>query len=210
MRFDVYLKNEHGDLGLSSEFKKNTSQWIKEMGDFRLWRGTDKTIKGIEKLTARTDRKPRDVPKVVHDWFDDALNKKFGWKVRSSGVFCGSLPSMAQMYGHGRAYLVYPVNGYKYVWSKYVTDFFDELQSVNIISGSNSPTCDWTTGGFWDDKKELDKLTKGIVNGYTDKNLTKSNNYSAEVILHCPNGYYLIDKQYYREYIENKIKGGKL
>ena len=42
---------------------------------------------GLRKITPRTDRRPLDTPGYLHDMLDTFFNSKFGWKVRSEGVF---------------------------------------------------------------------------------------------------------------------------
>ncbi len=205
MKFGLYLTEDDNQKTLD-EFKKNTSQWFKEMGDVKLWRGTKHRIKDIKKLTSRVDRRPLDTPKEVHDWFDDAFKKEFGWKPRSSGVF--TCPSKFHVEVFGKPYLIYPINGYKYIWSKHISDLTNYLENIRILV---QPTeRNHQLGENWYDKKILKEYTEATMSLYTDKNLKNSRGTSVEVTLYCPNGYYLMDKQYYSEYIENKVDGHKL
>ena len=109
---------------LLTVLEKDCSQFIKDTGGF-LYRSTNRSLGGkiYQKVKSRKDRRPVDTPRNIHNWADQAFKKRFGWKARSEGVFTATRPAMTKGYGMD-LYLVFPLNGYKYVWSKEHYDFF--------------------------------------------------------------------------------------
>lgn len=200
MRLLGFLNEDNAsDMELISKFHSDTTQWWKEMGGVRLWRATKKKPTAIQKFMPRMDRKPLDTPKEIHDMVDMQFFKEFKWKPRSQGVFAGSSPTFAEFFGPN-AYLFYPANGYKYVWSKYIEDLTGELEEAGYIYEKG--THDWKTTDEWDEfsKAEKELRMKKIVNGYTDRKLPDIGYKSSEVMFYCPNGYYLIENKFFSKY----------
>lgn len=114
---------------LMEECKPFIDDFIKRKKTF-IWRGTLKNLSGpMEKFTPRKNRKPRDMPKYLHDYLDMVFKSEFGWRVRSEGVFVSSDKSMAKDFSESGddAYLFFPIGRYKYVWSPVVKDIYTWL-----------------------------------------------------------------------------------
>lgn len=200
MRYINYLTESTVDI---ETFRNDVSQYLNEMKGQKLWRSTNKKINGIYKLKPRLNRTPKDTPLDVHEYFDEEFKKKFGWKARSQGVFTSSSPEAFDTFGK-YTYVFYPCNGYKYIWSSEVTDMTEYLDRMELIY---APHQKWIENSLWYDKEYREKITKKMMNSYTDKNLTKSSWSSTEVMFYCPNGYYMVDGDFFREYYDDIYDG---
>lgn len=69
-------------------------------------------------------RPPKDTPVEVHRFLNKIYKEKFGWKVRD-GVPATPNTHTAETYG--RVFIFFPVNGYKYVWSRKVKDIYMKI-----------------------------------------------------------------------------------
>lgn len=69
-------------------------------------------------------RPPKDTPIEVHRFINKMFKEKFGWKVRD-GVAATPQTHTAETYG--RVHIFFPVNGYKYVWSRKVKDLYRKI-----------------------------------------------------------------------------------
>jgi hypothetical protein len=107
------------------------SDYIDIVKDSRrlLWRGLKKSEptqwddhETILELYPQQNRKPRDTPKQIHNILDNVLFEKFGWYPRSTGVFAFESINLVRQYGE--PYMIFPVNGYKYIWSPDINDFY--------------------------------------------------------------------------------------
>jgi hypothetical protein len=139
MKFETYIKEENRAdekikyqlTSLRETIKKECSQFIKEF-DYLLFRGVILQSPLFRKYVPRTDRRPLDTPKEIHDILDAAFQKKFGWKVRSEGVF--TTPSFTLSSVYGDSVIFFPIDGYKYVFSKTVSDVTTYLVDLGILS----------------------------------------------------------------------------
>jgi len=98
---------------------------IKLTGKF-FWRGIsnreDDNI--IQYFTEGRVRFPKDTPKVLHELFNEIFFKKFGWKVRD-GVFV--YRDTRSTWAYGDPFMIFPNNGFKYVWSTEIKDLYTKL-----------------------------------------------------------------------------------
>lgn len=158
--------------------KKECSEFIGNSKDkTTLYRGVSDDLKDVwRKEKPRTDRKPLDTPRDIHNLFDGASQKIFKWKARSQGVFTSPRKSVAG--GYGTAYLFLPCNGYKYIWSPEIIDFYDKWKQ----DISQDPA-----------RYDKDYWNDIILHYYQNYHLSK--NETNEVMFYCPNGYYLIDSR---------------
>ena len=208
MKFHLYLtESEEKDLEMIKDFRKNTTQYFNEMGGVRLWRATKRIPNGLTHYKSRKDRKPKDTPQEVHEYFDKEFKKKYGWKVRSEGVFTASDPNLAETFqpAGGDTNIFYAANGYKYVYSTEIRDLLTELDELDILTFSGFGT--WTPGENFKNKENLKKLTKYIIGTYTDKNLAKASWKGVEVVLNCPKGYYQVDGDFFKKYYDDIYEG---
>lgn len=89
-----------------------------------LLRGTKRSSKFFERAP-REDRYPKDMPEPWHEAFDDWFKDNFGWRARSSGLFCTGSKNTAGSYGD--IYMVFPAGRYDYVWSPDITDLYSAI-----------------------------------------------------------------------------------
>jgi len=138
----------------------------------------------IEKRTPRKDRKPRDTPKDIQASLDDEFSKKFGWKVRSEGLFTwgGRITG-----GYGTAAgIVFPTGNFDFVWSKKVYDLF------MYYDKSYKPS------GMKDSEEEIEyrkEWVKRTIDTYTNKNLCEALSSTSEIVIKC-NSYWIIRKNF--------------
>lgn len=86
------------------------------------------------------NREPRDMPDFAHEFFNDAFEKKFGWKVRN-GLFCFGYPAdeikkdlisykkaVSSHYGL-KTYIFIPIGDFKLCSSDHVSDLFGHIEN---------------------------------------------------------------------------------
>lgn len=167
MRFQEYLTEEYDVDQVLEMVERNCSDIFNIMKDARnaLWRGiTQEPSSNIIEMVPRTDRKPKDTKQWLHDKLDDAFKEKFGWRVRSEGIFATSSSNMADQFG--KSHMFFPFDGFKYVWSIDVHDLTERFINVNY----NLDKLDDTALKLWaiDDFLEVSKpdLQTGKGQGY--------------------------------------------
>jgi hypothetical protein len=214
MKFAIYINELADDLsGAAKLIERDCQPFLKEARQIWFKRGTKKNIKSnLRKFKARSDRQPKDTPRWLHNIFDEAFKKKFGWKARSEGVFASASTYQSEVYG--KSYLIFPIGDFKFVYSHHVVDLFDDL-TLSLLTGPNRDNTDivrdyalswmhaireWinfkTPGRVADmDAMEIVKHTVDlIVKTYTDKNLSLIY-HNNEVAFNCYN-YYLVNPVY--------------
>lgn len=157
----------------------------------------------VFKKTTRKDRQPLDSPFDFHilidDWF---ANSKFGWRARSSGLFCWGTPFPLL----ASDWMVFPAGKFQYVWSPKVTDLYGNVETIfDIAMGEKrkaaqkgepkeygDPYMDRATEEAWE------AFIKNLAPTYTNKNLKKAVVSSKEIMVNC-NYSYLVKQ----ELIEN-------
>jgi hypothetical protein len=92
--------------------------------------------------------------------------EKFGWAARSEGVFATGNSKEAAYYGN--VYAIYPVDGYKYIWSPKVKDLYTHLD--------------------WDTEKDLDLSDEEIdelFQTYKTDDLQQAIDSRHEIMIKC-------------------------
>jgi hypothetical protein len=89
-----------------------------------LYRGLQKTTEDFGTKIPRQNRKPKDTSIGTHEMYDDAFEKRFGWRARSEGVFATASVDIAR--GYGKASIIFPTNGFKYIWSTSFDDLYTD------------------------------------------------------------------------------------
>jgi hypothetical protein len=130
-----------------------------------LWRGVKQKLNSdYVKITTRTNRKPKDTPKELHDLMNFEFKKAFGWKPRSEGVFTFTKASNAGGYGN-QTVMMFPIGNFKYVWSNKIEDLWNEMNDNDVqatverfIDGSMTYWNNWEAkkgyGTTWKQYKE--------------------------------------------------------
>lgn len=200
MKFQSYLKEEivlH-EGNIIEYLDKNCKKFLNEIKGNYIFRGIgnyqDYAIK-----TPRKDRLPRDLNQKLHDFYDEAFKRAFGWKVRSEGVF--TTGSRTHMYGG--IHLFFPIGNYKYLWSPKIYDLYGytyELMSLDRNNMKDDQTFRLLKAGKLDKKtykKLLSKAVKNIKDEYITKNLIAAKESGSEITFHC--------KKYLIVYIKSEM-----
>jgi len=145
-----------------------------------LWRGSFHTVNDIEKIIPRINRRPADTALWLHDKWDNMFEKKFGWKVRSEGVFASSKYHFAMGFGN-EAFLFFPFDGYKFLWSLKVDDLTGQVG----------------TGKFGQEEDEISnnyitKKSEELLKSYRKSNLPEAIKSGNEIAFKC-SAYYLVE-----------------
>ena len=148
-----------------------------------LYRGSEKVIQDYM-ISNRYDisREPY-MNMKLYKWFNNAFNKKFGWKVRD-GIFTTGDECHTTQFGN--SYLFFPLdNNYKFVWSPEIKDlnFNDFIADINDSDEELS-------------SEKLDKLHELvlIVTEYKDRDLDDAIRSGHEVIFNCKKFLYVNKK----------------
>lgn len=195
MRLINYINEEMDDYSILDIIQTECSEILKiyQKVNRVLYRGLkdvdskNKLSYNVYKITPRTDRKPKDTDLRNQEIIDELFYEKFGWRPRAEGVFVSPLRSLAGSYGE--LGVIFPVNGFKYIWSKQYSDlysdFFEELVTeydpfdydgywMNQDGEKYDTRHYWNIPGFIDMKKMLnnDELEIKIkTNKYDTKNI---------------------------------------
>jgi len=196
MRLNEYL-TESKSISIEDSLeimKKDCSEYIRELkaGKNFFIRMSSKYNTTLPDSTlvipAREGREPKDINKELHAEMDDMLKSKFGWKPRSEALFVWLTRKGKSVWNWKimwrRVRIIFPSNGYKYVYSPNIIDIFNSYEEKMIHyernndndyndnirpdresykqhqTAANTLFLDW----FWE--KALDT--------YTDKNALKS------------------------------------
>ncbi len=197
MKLQTFL-NEDTDIDFNTVLKE-CSEIIDIYNDVGkvLYRGSKShSASSIIKVYPRNDRRPLDMPIYISNALDDEFYQMFDWKPRSEGVFCTSDYNVASSYSNNydrMAYVFFPKNGFKFLWS---TDFEDLFSDVFDCNNDDYKTFDDDN----DDEDEEDYDYRGwewdyekIVSTYTDKNIGNAIRSRNEMAFKC-DWYYLVNK----------------
>jgi len=125
----------------------------------------------IGKNVPRNDRKPKDTMWNHHDMMNNLFYDKFGWYVRSEGVFTSSSPSTAKSFGNLNLFL--PANGYKYVWSErykdLYSDFLEDLEGhLDMMNRDSGYWVDDKTGEQYSSLEDMPGYRRHKYDDYSD------------------------------------------
>jgi len=137
-----------------------------------VYRGTFPPISTIKTITPRKDRKPTDTPKEIHNKLDSLFQKKFGWKVRSEGVFVTGSRS------------------FKYIWSPSISDLTVYLErGVHVLMRVHGKE------KIIMEPEEYNKILKNTVNKYKSTDFEDAILSRNEIMIKCDK-YYLINENF--------------
>jgi len=177
MRFDDYLNESK--IETLEEFtelvKRDCGKFLKDVRPSKtfLYRGLHGVSDDMGIKTPRADRMPKDTSKNGHEYLGNLFKKYHGWNARKEGVFCFGNPAWAGDYGI--TYIIFPVNGYKYVWSDDITDLYAYVSDEYNFSydDKHAQFCI-----LWNDK-ELECFVDDIMNNYDDYNEDEKPDYES-------------------------------
>lgn len=169
------------------------------------YRGTKHEVKSIQEFIPKNDRKPKDTPIKLSNYLDEFFNKNFGWKARSEGIFATPNEMQAQEYTKLISLntslppdIFFPVNGFKFIWSKEIKDLFadidNEIFDVFELSAKElfDPRFDTRALRGLKLPGRFETIDKFLVNKYTNTNLTMALFSNSEVMFKCKK-YYLVN-----------------
>lgn len=131
----------------------------------------------------RQDRKPLGTSQVVHEMIDEWFEKNFGFKARSTTMFClGNIPRTSLVAAYGTPCVVFPAGAIKFVWSPRVRDLYvsmpyENWTEVEGLKGDELRQRIWE----WLDRHE-----------YQDTNLDEAIKSQREIMIQCDK-YYAFD-----------------
>jgi hypothetical protein len=175
-------------------------QDIKKVGRL-LYRGTYKVDwrEPMQHTQVRMDRRPKDTNLILHNYTDDYLEKKFGWRPRGQGVF--TTGNRGQAVSYGNLFSVWPVGDYKYLWSDDVRDLFNNFRTALQLSSGEMKSAAKVHRALQDDDNGKRKIQK-LLNTFQDTNLRKAVVSGNEVILGCKS-YYLVNA-HHNKYVSSR------
>ena len=163
MRLIHYLTEKDFDqVEIMNLIKKDCKPWNKKSNGYLAFRGMNGQPNFL-KRKVRTDRRPKDSSLEIHNAFDNAAKKKFGWKPRSEGIFCIGIHEVAKYYG--LPYSVWPIGAFKFIWCNEIDDFFNTYEDADPTDMVN------------------------VVEMYSNKNLEKAIRSGVEIMVKCKEYY---------------------
>lgn len=195
MKFQNYLIEDNKSLAYyAKKIQAECKPFLKEIKGARGTLTRHQTAQGpVFKKVTRKDRRPLDSPPDFHNLVDDWFNKNFGWKARSSGLFCWGTPFPLL----ASDWMVFPAGKFQYVWSPKVTDLYGNVEIMFDIAkgeriranepepakGSSDKYMDRATDEAWE------AFEKNLAPTYTNKNLKKAVIYGKEIMVNCKYSY---------------------
>lgn len=154
-----------------------------DLGNYPLYRGTKRKHKPGTKLTHYSEpRAPVNTDLETHALFNQIIQEAGKTANRSNAIFTSGSLAVAKRYGDTD--LVFPIGDFYYTWSTQVADWY-------VIT-----------------QRELEDLEDSIRGD--DNSLKQAIKSKHEIMLHCPNGYYVypsIDLQYLEQYLNHFLRG---
>ena len=195
MKLKRYLTESITKQEIIEILEKDCKPFISKMGKSHLLlRGSRHSNPDITKMTPRSDRHPMSTSPRIQEILDQLFENKFGWKPRSSSVFCTTVYNTAQFYGEPNS--IWPIGNFKFLWSDTITDMFTRVSDIGLFISITSDTT------------KLEKELKKAVNTYSNKNLPKALNSNSEIMIGCKN-YYMVSNEF-RSDLERHFKVGFL
>lgn len=209
MRYISFL-NENNELEeIVKILHDNCSQYRKESNNFQylLYRGVSSSkyhSKKYDIKETKRDRKPSDTPLNIHNTFNEMLKKKFGWYGRSEHVlFCFGIYEYAESYG--KVFNVFPFDGYKYIWSPKVKDFFQDLNElISFNTGKFVAFKDKMEQYYNKNEEQMKIILNNYIKEYQSTNLKRAIQMNNEIMLYTKKAL-IVDYFTMQKIIRNKM-----
>ena len=102
-----------------------------------LFRGTNRKPEAYIGMP-RVDRNPKDTSKLMHNQINMLLTRAGFEATRANSIFVSS--NIGQVEDYGTAYIIFPLDGFKFTWSSKYGDLFSEaLESLDNIAALSKP-----------------------------------------------------------------------
>jgi hypothetical protein len=206
MRLEKYI-NESSKIKIDTEdpdkivdiLHKDCGKYINmlklhsgKMRQKMVYRGMTKTYNKVMKIFPRTDRKPLDTPKLLHDYLNKLFKEKFGWEPRTEGVMTSSRPRSL----YGKVYYFFPADGFKFIHSTDVNDLYTDLGDLLDMDFHD---IDYTNS------KITSKIKKVIDTYQQNENFQTVYRHSAEIMWKCKFYYILSIKSPFMHTVLEKL-----
>ena len=185
MKFQKYL-NEGVNNAMVNTLLKCTDILREYRAKYKVFFRGYATPKNAEHFMTKmgrveSGRIPMSTSPIVHEYMNMEFYKKFGWPARN-GVFVNA--NVRETYTYGRPYVFFPTNGFKYVWSAHVIDFYNSLPDNMLLdrTGPGEPRTLSDKG-----KEILDDM----IRGYSDFGLHLALSRENEVMFNVKKYYML-------------------
>lgn len=188
MRLEHYLTEQYivGPVldNILSKINNECKPFLKELKGANkfLYRGTRPFDDDIEKKIVRTDRKPKLIEKELHNKLDEYTKKKFGWHMRTEGLFTTNNIRTAKNFSvDGNVVLVFPIGKFEYMYYSDV-EYLYSLYDTYIIGNERD---------FNDITDEIDQYKTNKLHQY----LADMYNKPSECVIHCKE-YYIVNYEH--------------
>ena len=158
-------------------------------------------VDGFWKMKPFERRQSRDTKSSVQKIFDDELEKAFGIRLRSKGVFASKDRSIAAEYGerlyhvsdiNNSVFLFIPTNGFRYFWNPQIDDLYTELRDKWWYQKDQF----YWDRGVWN---EINRMCHGYQEGGIEAAKYQ------ELTFIC-DSYYMLSLDYYDKFVDYLLK----
>lgn len=184
MRLKRYMNEGKEMLKVFNEIEEECGEYLEESGGVCIFRAENNNKDFYDK-NVRKKRNPLTTPLEWHIELDKRFKKKFGWGMRSEAVFAGA--NLPEISTYGNIYYFFPVDGYKYIYSKKISDL-----TVQLVEDGKIRIKSFTSAEMLEDprteenQRYLDKLVK---DNYVNKGLKRLLNSRIKVLNQCEIGF---------------------
>lgn len=179
---------------IQAQIQEHCQPFLNEAAGNPLYRGLkskDERWGAYHTAFVRKDRRPLTTGELTSKAFDDWFNERYGYRIRSAGLFVSGQYGEANFYGH--PHYVFPMGDFKYCWAEW-SKFAAEgdyprsgvVEDSLAISSRIGDTFQRmrTDGGKPDRKEVVDHVLDKEIDWHFD-NLPKAISQRAEIILFC-------------------------
>lgn len=165
-----------------NNYMNDIQPWLDNINhnlDNVVYRGLETTITSVEKVTNPVvDRKPVDSPTFLHNNFNSIIRQNNLVANRSNSIFTTGSREMSLRYGN--PYVILPIGNFHFTWS---TDFKDWFKIASLRGKPELLNA------------QLDELSNSLAGD--DESLIEAIKSGHEIMLHCPNGYFIVPESVY-------------
>lgn len=186
MKF-VIIEDKRKTTLTQTEFRNwidsNCSQYFEENPGLALYRGISTRVSRDEYMimTPRLDRYPKDMWIDWHKSLDQLFLERTGWRARSQGIFATGNEVSAGYYG--TVYIIYPADGYRYLWSPEVSDLYTDTNQFEMKTGKYRYRQEMDR--FIPKDEEMENHFREIIKTYKNDELVEGIRSGNEIMIKC-------------------------
>jgi hypothetical protein len=173
--------------GFKNWIKENCNQYFKEnsLDLLPLYRGISTRVSRDEYMlmAPRKDRYPKDMRLSWHKYLDQLFLERTGWRARSQGIFATGNEVSAGYYG--TVYIIYPADGYKYLWSPEVSDLYTDANQFEMKTGKYRYRQEMDMDRFIPEDEEMENHFREIIKTYKNDGLVEGIRSGNEIMIKC-------------------------